>query len=151
LYLFLVSVAPLLAGISGGVVDARGGEPLARVRVRLVSADLETATNGEGRFRLDGAPAGAFVLQIETVGYRLVKQVVTLTAGEEQVVEVVLSPETFQRTDTVEVRSCPFGVEDGLGAPAPLTLSGAEVQNLSTLTTERVFPIVPVAGVTLEF
>ena len=131
--LFLASVAPLLAGLSGRVVDARGGEPLARVRVRLVGAGVETATNGEGRFRLDGTPAGAFVLQIETVGYRLVKQAVTLTPGEDQVVDVVLSPETFQRTDTVEVRSGPFGVEDGLGASAPLTLSGAEVQNLSTV------------------
>jgi hypothetical protein len=133
LYLMVAGVAPLFAAVSGRVVDARGGEALARVRVRLVGTGVETSTNSDGRYRLDSTPAGAYVLQVETVGYRLVKQPVSLTAGEDQMIDVVLSPETFQRTDTVEVRSGPFDVEEGVASSAPLTLSGAEVQNLSTV------------------
>jgi hypothetical protein len=134
----LAAVAPLLAGITGRVLDARGGEPLARVRVRLVGGSIatgtrETATQSDGRFRFDGSTAGTYVLQVETVGYRLVIHPITIAGGEDQNIEVILSPETFQRTDTVQVRSGAFDVEQDAPASGPLTLTGAEVQNLSTV------------------
>jgi hypothetical protein len=42
--LLLLFVCSLLADVSGRVVDALGGELLARVRVKLVGTDSETAT-----------------------------------------------------------------------------------------------------------
>jgi hypothetical protein len=132
LYL-LASAAPLLAGVSGRVVDARGGEPLARVRVRLLGTGAETATSADGQFRLESVPAGHHILQIETVGYRLVKQPLDTNGSDEVNLDVILSPETFQRTDTVEVRSGPYDIEESCTSPAPLTLNGAEIKNLSTV------------------
>jgi hypothetical protein len=132
LYL-LASAAPLLAGVSGRVVDARGGEPLARVRVRVLGTTVETATNADGQFRLDSVPAGQHILQIETVGYRLVKQPLDTNGSDELKLDVILSPETFQRTDSVEIRSGPYDIEESSTAPAPLTLNGAEIKNLSTV------------------
>ncbi|HYP04926.1 MAG TPA: carboxypeptidase regulatory-like domain-containing protein [Bryobacteraceae bacterium] len=133
LYL-LAGTIPLLASISGRVVDARGGEPLARVRIRMLGAsNLETATNPEGRFRLEAVASGSYTLQVETVGYRLIKQTVTVIESEDQNIDIVLSPETFQRTETVEVRAGAFEVEEASPASAPLTLTGAEVKNLSTV------------------
>src|SRR5512140_3330264 len=92
----------VIGTVRGRVVDARGGEPLARVRARLVSAPFETHTDADGRFSQDAVPSGDYVLQIETVGYRLLKQPFSISRDRAAVeFEIALSPDTFQRTDNV--------------------------------------------------
>lgn len=128
--LLMALVSPVFADIGGLVLDARGGEPLARVRIRLAGTGFETATGPTGRFAIPGVPPGDYVLHVETVGYRLVKQPFTLEQGHSQHFEIILSPETFQRTDSVEVTSGPFDIE-AVSSPSALNLTGSEVQNLS--------------------
>ena len=50
--------AQATGGIRGTVVDARGGEALARVQVRLAGTDYATITDGRGVFALTGVRAG---------------------------------------------------------------------------------------------
>jgi hypothetical protein len=133
LLLFTASVLPLLADVTGRVVDARGGEPLARVRVRIVGTTWETATDRDGRFQLDIPTAGEYTLQVETVGYRLAAHAFTLQAGQKHDFDIILSPETFRRTDKVEVQSGPYAIEDSAASPGRLTLTGGEIKNLSTV------------------
>jgi hypothetical protein len=62
------------AAIAGTVRDAQGGEVLGRVRVQIVGASLKTVTDAAGRFRFDTVPPGRYTLNVETVGYRLLKR-----------------------------------------------------------------------------
>jgi Carboxypeptidase regulatory-like domain len=128
----LIAVCCSGATISGTVVDAHGGEPLARVRARLAASAFEATTGAEGRFSIPAIPAGAYVLQIETVGYRLAKHPFTIGEDQSLQFDIALSPETFQRTDQVDVTAGPFEVA-AESSPAALNLNGAEIKNLSTV------------------
>ena len=125
---------PAASGVvRGRVVDARGGEPLARVRARLVNAPFETQTDADGRFAFEAVPAGDHVLQVETVGYRLVKQPFTVSRDRAAFeFDIALSPDTFQRTDNVDVKAGQFEVSS-IPAPADLNLTGSEIKNLGTV------------------
>ena len=118
--------------VSGRVADARGGEALARVRVRLLGGAVETLTDAAGRFRIEGLSPGSYILHVETVGYRLVKEEFTLEAGGSRDFDVALSPDTFRRTDTVEVTAGVFDLT-AQATPAELTLTGPEVKNLGSV------------------
>ena len=83
--LLLTVLAPLFAAaqtgtVKGRVVDARGGEPLSQVSVRL--GDLRTVTNESGQFEIAGVPAGESVLTVSTVGYHAVKLPVRVEPAE---------------------------------------------------------------------
>jgi hypothetical protein len=119
------------ADVTGRVVDARGGEGLARVRVQLAGAATETTTDEAGRFRFESVPQGAYILHVETVGYRLLKRDLEIS-GDDILLKVVLSPDTFRRTDSVDVKA---GVFEPVAAASPSeqTLSSTEVKNLGTV------------------
>ena len=95
-----VAYAP---AIGGSVRDAQGGEALARVKVQLIGTGLETVTSSDGAFRFDAVPRGQYSLHVETVGYRLIQRVIEM-ADEDLQFDLVPSPDTFRRTDSVEVR-----------------------------------------------
>ena len=131
---FLMGVAAAVmvgATLRGTVVDARGGEALARVRVQLIGAGFEALTNNAGQFEVLNVAAGTYSLNVETVGYRLVRR--ELIIGEEDVVaDVILSPDTFRRTDAVEVRAGAFEAI-AVESPTEQTLLSSEVKNLGTV------------------
>src|SRR5256885_14016779 len=83
------------AEVRGNVVDARGGEALSNVVVQLVGGVYRATTASDGRFRIAGVAPGDYVLNVSTVGYRLLKKAIHLDAGETKDFEVILSPETF--------------------------------------------------------
>src|SRR2546423_7672670 len=71
-----------IARLSGRVVDAHSGEPLAKVRVIVSGTDQETTTDDAGAFTLDNLQAGKIDLYITTVTFGLVKKSVVLKEGE---------------------------------------------------------------------
>lgn len=121
------------ASVTGRVIDSHGGEPLARVRARVLGTALEAQTDDGGRFVLTPVPPGDYLLQVETVGYRLAKQAFTVTDQKTVEFEIALSPETSQRRDTVDVASGPFEIGGARNSPGELTLTGAEIKNLGTV------------------
>ncbi|MBS1872151.1 MAG: TonB-dependent receptor [Acidobacteria bacterium] len=121
------------AAVSGRIVDARGGAPLARVRARVLGTELEARSDAQGRFLLSPVPPGEHVLQVETVGYRLVKQPFSIRDQKTVEFDIKLSPETSQRLDTVEVKADIFDTADATNANGELTLTGAEIKNLGTV------------------
>ena len=63
---FFAAIIPIhlfAAEIRGVVVDAMGGEPLARVRIDLLNTDLRTTTDPQGHFRFASVPAGNYTLR----------------------------------------------------------------------------------------
>ena len=121
--------------IRGVVVDASGGEPLARVQVRLENTSRETTTDEHGRFVLAGFDAGDYDLHVSTVGYQLLKKTITLAPGEIKELEIILEIDTGRRTDSVEVRAGPFEVARQ-DSPSETTLRGSEAKNLASVLAD---------------
>ena len=124
-----------LGEVRGSVVDARGGEALANVAVQLVGGSYRATSDSTGRFAIASVEAGDYVLNVSTVGYRLVTKAIHLDAGETKEFAVVLSPDTFRQTDTVEVSAGPFDSarQDG---PSTLELSGNDAKNLASVLAD---------------
>ena len=106
-----------VAEVRGSVVDARGGEALSNVVVQLVGGAYRATTDSAGRFRIPGVAPGDYVLNVSTVGYHLLKKSFHLDAGEIKDFEVILSPETFHQTDSVEVQASPFEASRRIARP----------------------------------
>ena len=123
------------AEVRGNVVDARGGETLSNVAVQLVGSPYRATTGNDGRFRIAAIPPGDYVLNVSTVGYHLVKKSFHLDPGETKDFEVILSPETFRQTDTVEVKESPFepARQD---SPSALVLGGNDAKNLASVLAD---------------
>ena len=121
--------------LRGVVVDARGGEPLARVEVLLASTPYRTVTDEAGRFNIAGVPPGDYALHVSTVGYRLLKKSFSLAAGEIKDFEVVLTPDTLRHTDSVEVKAGPFELARQ-DSPSELNLAGVEAKNLASVLAD---------------
>jgi uncharacterized surface anchored protein len=82
LFLCLARARAAASGeIRGVVSDARGGEALARVQVRLENTSYQTVTDARGRFAITGIEPGDYVIQASTVGYLLLEEKISLRPG----------------------------------------------------------------------
>jgi uncharacterized protein YfaS (alpha-2-macroglobulin family) len=93
-----------LAEIAGTVTDPSGAVvSLASVEVREVSSGRirNAITNATGQFLLAGVPAGRYVVQVTTRGFRVARQEVTLQARDRAVLSATLS--VGQSSEVVEV------------------------------------------------
>jgi outer membrane receptor for ferrienterochelin and colicin len=116
------------ATISGRVLDARTGEPVAKVEIAASGTGQRATSDAMGKFSLDVAP-GHLELLVTTVGYGLVKRTVNVAeAGAE--IEIALQQDTAVRRDTVTVTSGVFEGRDE-NPPSQWTLSNREIQALS--------------------
>lgn len=91
----LLAAAPLAAQagqITGRVVDAATGRPLASARVAVQGLPLAASTRVDGRYQITGVPAGAQALSVTRLGYAS-KTVtdVSVTAGGTVTQDVTLS------------------------------------------------------------
>jgi len=121
--------------VRGSVVDARGGEALSNVVIQLVGGAYRATTESAGTFRISPVAPGDYVLNVSTVGYRLIKRPFHLDEGETKDFEIILSPDTFRRTDTVEVSAGPFETvrQD---SPSTLVLAGNDAKNLASVLAD---------------
>jgi len=124
--------------VTGKIVDARGGEGMANVAVKLTTdgaAGPRTVSDSAGAFRFDAVPPGEYVLTVSTVGYHVVTQSLQLADGRPKDFEVILSPDNLARTDTIDVTAGPFdsASED---SPSSLVLSGNDVRNLASVLAD---------------
>ena len=136
---WLALAAPVCAQtngeINGSVVDARGGEALARVEILLGSGPYRTTTGDNGKFHLAGIAPGDYVLNVSTVGYHLVSKNFHLDAGGIVDFDIVLSPDTFHQTDTVEAKADVFEAAHA-DSPGALVLAGNDAKNLASVLAD---------------
>ena len=124
-----------LGEVRGSVVDARGGEALSNVAVLLVGGAYRATSDAAGRFDIAAVEAGDYVLNVSTVGYRLITKPFHLDAGETKEFEIILSPDTFRQTDAVEVSAGPFATARQ-DSPSTLVLSGNDAKNLASVLAD---------------
>ena len=118
--------------VAGSIVDSRGGEALAKIDVQLAGTTYRTQSDAQGHFQISGIPAGDYVLNVSTVGYRLARRPFHLDAGETRQFDVILSPGSLTRTDSVDVKAGPFDAPTQ-AASTPLVLAGNEITNLASV------------------
>jgi outer membrane receptor for ferrienterochelin and colicin len=116
--------------LHGRVVDARSGEPIAKVKIIVVASQQSTSTDENGVFTLEGVQPGALDLYITTVIYGLVKKTITIKDAENAEVEIALNQEGATLTETVTVSAGPYeGIETN--APSEKVLNKTELQTIS--------------------
>ena len=118
------------ATVWGRVVDQATGEPLRKVRVVLRPSDLQTVTNEQGTYRLDGVPPGNYEVQVSTIGYRLLKREIHLGDGQSQEIQFYLGQEASTIHETVRV-TAPVYEEVEKAAASQITLNSTEIKNLA--------------------
>jgi len=118
--------------IHGTVKDARTGEMLGHVLVRLADTAYRTNTDASGQFAIRGIPSGDYVLTISAVGYHMEKQAFHMTPEDPAEFDVVLTEDTLRQTRTVEARSDPFETLKS-DSPDALVLAGNDAKNLDSV------------------
>jgi len=78
---------PGLGVVQGVVLDSAGGQPLREVSVSLLHARDSSyvtfsLTDGSGRYALRGVRPGHYLMQVNTLGYKLLQQPVSVAAGQ---------------------------------------------------------------------
>ena len=116
-------------GTLSGVVMGSEGEAIPGANVVLVGdllpgGKIGTATDEDGRFRLEGLPAGEYQLSVTHIGYRaLMREGVGIVAGEQ---ELMLTLETGIIFLDQNVVSASRRQEKVLEAPASVAIVEAE-------------------------
>ncbi|MFN8300977.1 MAG: TonB-dependent receptor [Saprospiraceae bacterium] len=91
--LLLLLALPLSAQkgtVSGRVTDAEDSRPIANVSVVLAQTGLFAATDAEGKFRIENAPAGSLQLVVSASGFLPSEQNFELKPGEDKSVDIAL-------------------------------------------------------------
>ncbi len=118
--------------LRGRVVDARTGEPMAKVRVIASGVDKFTTTDAKGEFTLEDLSTGQLDLYITTVSYGLVKKTIKLTDGENRGFVFALNEDAAALTESVTVTAAAFDTAQ-TNVASEQTLSKRELQSLSTV------------------
>ena len=96
--------------ITGRVTDSRSGQPLASVQIYIEGMDIGTLTQQNGRYLLQGVPAGTHTVTAERIGYRTQTEEVTVGDAATVVQDFAVVEEALQ-LDQVIVTGTPGGTQ----------------------------------------
>jgi iron complex outermembrane receptor protein len=77
--------------ITGRVIDSTTQQPIASITVNVVGTQIGGLTRADGRFFLNGVPAGAQRVRATRIGFGAQEKPVTVTAGAAAEVDFVMS------------------------------------------------------------
>lgn len=85
------------ATIAGRILDAATNQPLVGANVILRNTFIGTATDKDGRFRLNDVTPGTYSVSVSMIGFRgLTRDSVEVRSGEETVQDFVLEPTVIE-------------------------------------------------------
>ena len=142
--LFMASAVALGAqatsGVSGRVTDRESGEALAGVRVGVFGSSAAVATRADGSFRLPLEP-GRHELRLTFIGYTMVRDTVTVSAGE-MVSRAYALPRAHVNLDQVVVLGSRRPDRTVLEAPVPIdVLTSEEIRSTGLTETSQVIQL----------
>jgi hypothetical protein len=86
-----------------GVVSDTGLRPLAGAEVSILRTTLKLTTQQNGRFRVNGVPAGQYILIVKRIGYRPASAVIDVPAEDTVRLAYTLEKTDYSTMDTVRV------------------------------------------------
>jgi hypothetical protein len=99
---------PVTGRVTGSVVEARTGAPLAAVLIKVQSTNQQAFSGADGRFEIVDVPAGQQTLLISVVGYGLVRRDVTIVPGQDADVSIPVAEGASTYVEDVAVSASPF-------------------------------------------
>ncbi len=112
---------PVTGRVTGAIVEARTGAPLAAVLVKVQATGQQAFSDAEGRFAIDDVPPGPQTLVISVVGYGLVRRDVSVVAGEAIEISIPVAEGASTYVEDVAVSASPFReTEPGVSSQAVL-------------------------------
>ena len=94
--------------VTGTVVEARTGAPLAAVLVKIQSTGQQAFSDAEGRFAIADVPVGAQTVLVSVVGYGLVRRDVAVVAGAPVDITIPVAEGASTYVEDVAVSASPF-------------------------------------------
>jgi hypothetical protein len=80
----------------GGQVTSNGEAPIAAAHVHIVGTGRDALTDGEGRYRISGIPAGEWVVEITSIGHEPLRVALAFVDGEPRTLTVGLVPSPIE-------------------------------------------------------
>jgi hypothetical protein len=107
--------------IRGTIVEARTGQALAAVLIRVQETGQQAISDGDGRFEIADVPAGPQTLLVSVVGYGLVRRDLEVKSGEAVDITLAVSEGASTYVESVVVGAPAFrDAEAGVAAQAVL-------------------------------
>lgn len=145
--LILLLTATLLSSdtgqITGTIVEARTGAPLAAVLVKVQSTRQQAFSDTEGRFQIDAVPAGPQTLLVSVVGYGLVRKEVVVDATKAVDITIPVAEGASTYVEDVAVTGSRFR-EAEPGVASQSVLGSRELMALRGLVADDPFRAVQV-------
>jgi len=138
-FFLLSAIVAQAAEIKGKITSVVGGEGLGRVQVSVLEAGVATTTSVDGAFVIQNLAPGNYTLRLNAVGYRLVTVPFSLsTAQDVKEFSISMAPDTFRRTEIVEVNGDVF---QGGDPPSmnEINLVASEIKETSTVLADDPF------------
>ena len=111
IWLFLplaASAQPGTGRVTGTIVEARTGVPLAAVLVKVQSTGQQAFSDADGRFEIVGVPSGPQIVLVSVVGFGLVRRDVAVAAGEAVDVTIAVAEGASTYVEDVAVAGTAF-------------------------------------------
>jgi outer membrane receptor protein involved in Fe transport len=93
--------APATGAIVGRVTDAKSGRGIAYATVVLEGTGRGATASDSGTYRIGGIPIGTYAVTARALGYRPVRQSVTIVAGQATVADVAIERSPSQLDQVV--------------------------------------------------
>jgi hypothetical protein len=129
--------------ITGTVVEARTGAPLAAVLVKVQSTGQQAFSDGDGKFTIKDVPIGSQTLLVSVVGYGLVRRDVTVSGTDAVDVTIPVNEGASTYVEDVSVGGSRFR-EAEPGVATQSVLGSREILALRGLVADDPFRAVQV-------
>lgn len=129
--------------ITGTVVEARTGAPLAAVLVKVQSTGQQAFSDGDGKFEIADVPVGSQTLLVSVVGYGLVRRDVAVSATDVADVTIPVNEGASTYVEEVSVGGSRFR-EAEPGVASQSVLGSREILALRGLVADDPFRAVQV-------
>ncbi len=98
---FMASQAQQKTGSISGTVKTADGKPAEFVNITLTNTPKGTAVNGQGNYRIGNITPGTYTLEASLAGLATQTRTVTVTAGQTQQVDLILTESDRQLQEVV--------------------------------------------------
>ena len=132
--LFVLSIAAAstatAGSVTGRVVDADSGEPLAFSNVIVVGTERGAITDDSGRFTIDGLDSGTYSIKVSYIGFEDFQKTANVTEGAATSIDFAMVPSVVGTLGEVEVTASKEEIIDLKSSGTETKVNAASIESL---------------------